>query len=207
MLGLNQTIINFLSNFKLGIRTNMPSSGEDFSCHVRNEGTQGFLKKIRKNPPPGFRKFKAVLRFPSFKRQNSKIPPSFKIQGVKIRPGIKKEDVKIPPAFSFNKFGINWQRFKKQNVKKSPAFKKEEVKIPSDFEKQIEKCPPPRFEKYFQKNHPEFVKQLPSIKAFIENQVVKNPLSGFEGLGAEVENLESKKGKLLFESMFILKKR
>ena len=69
------------------------------------------------------------------------------------------------------------------------------MKGPSDFEKQIQKCPPPRFEKYFQKNHPEFVKQLPSIKAFIENQVVKNPLSGFEGLGAEVENLESKKGK------------
>ena len=165
----------------------MPSSGEDFSCHVQNGGAPGFLKKIRKNPPPGFRKFKAVLRFPSFKRQNSKVPPSFKIQGIKIRPGFKKEDVKIPPVFAFNKFGINWQRFKKQNVKNSPAFKKEEVKGPSDFEKQIGKCPPPRFEKYFQKNHPGFVKHLPSLKAFIENQVV-------EGLGAEVEKLESKQG-------------
>ena len=106
----------------------MPSSGEDFSCHVRNEGTQGFLKKIRKNPPPGFRKFKAVLRFPSFKRQNSKIPPSFKIQGVKIRPGFKKEDVKIPPAFSFNKFGINWQYHLK--VLRTPTRYIRGIKLP-----------------------------------------------------------------------------
>ena len=156
----------------------MPSSVEEFSCHVRNGGAPRFLKKIRKNPPHGFRKFKAVLKFkrlPSLKRQNGKIPPGFKIQ-----------EVKIPTAFSFDKF---IKIFKKKDVKNSPAFKKEEVKGQSDFEKQIEKCPPPRFEKYFQKNHPEFVKQLPSLKAFIENQVVKNPPSG-----AEVENLESKKG-------------
>ena len=173
----------------------MPSSVEEFSCHVRNGGAPRFLKKIRKNPPHGFRKFKAVLKFkrlPSLKRQNGQIPPGFKIQEVKIQPGFRKQGVKTPTAFSFDKF---IKRFKKKDVKKkSPAFKKEEVKGPSDFEKQIGKCPPPGFEKYFQKNHSGFVKHLPSIKAFIENQAVKNPPSGFEGLGAEVEKLESKKG-------------
>ena len=174
----------------------MPSSVEEFSCHVRNGGAPRFLKKIRKNPPHGFRKFKAVLKFkrlPSLKRQNGKIPPGFKIQ-----------EVKIPTAFSFDKF---IKRFKKKDVKNSPAFKKEEVKGPSDFEKQIGKCPPPGFEKYFQKNHSGFVKHLPSIKAFIENQAVKNPPSGFEGLGAEVEKLESKKGNFFKILMPILKKK
>ena len=185
----------------------MPSSVEEFSCHVRNGGAPRFLKKIRKNPPHGFRKFKAVLKFkrlPSLKRQNGQIPPGFKIQEVKIQPGFRKQDVKIPTAFSFDKF---IKRFKKKDVKNSPAFKKEEVKGPSDFEKQIGKCPPPGFEKYFQKNHSGFVKHLPSIKAFIENQAVKNPPSGFEGLGAEVEKLESKKGKFFLILMPILKKK
>jgi hypothetical protein len=167
----------------------MPSSVEEFSCHVRTGGAPRFLKKVRKNPPPGFRRFSEVKRL--FKRAGIKIPSGFKKQKGKIPPAVKKQDVKIPPVFSFDKF---IQRFKKQE--NPPAFKKQEVKSQSDFEKRIGKCPPPGFEKYFQKNHPGFVKHLPkSDVPFIENQVVKNPPSGFEGLGAEVEKLESKKGK------------
>ena len=166
----------------------MPSSVGEFSCHVRTGGAPRFLKKVRKNPPPGFRKFKGVKRLPSLKRQNGRIPPGFKIQEVKIQPGFKKRNVKIPLAFSFDKF---IKRFKKKDIKNSPAFKKKEVQGPSDFEKQIGKCPPSGFEKYFQKNHPGFVKHLPkSDVPFIENQAVKNPPSG-----AEVEKLKSKKGK------------
>ena len=156
----------------------MPSSIEEFFCRVRTGGAPRFLKKVRKNPPPGFRRFSEVKRL-------------FKRQGIKILPGFKKQKAKIPPVFSFGTF---IQRFQKQDVENLPAFKKQEVKILSDFEKQIGKCPPPGFEKYFQKNHPGFVKHLPkSYVPFIENQVVKNTPSG---LGAEVEKLKSKKGKL-----------
>ena len=161
----------------------MPLSVEEFNCHVRNGGAPRFLKKVRKNPPPGFRRFSEVKRL--FKRQWFKIPPGF-----------KKQKGKIPSVFSFDKF---IQRFKKQDVENPQIFKKLEVKSLSDFEKQIGKCPPPGFEKYFQKNHPGFVKHLPkSYVPLIENQVVKNPSSGVEVLGAEVEKLESKKGKFFF---------